>query len=139
MTLRERLIGSWKLIDYTETPVDGGPDKWRLGHDPRGAILYNPDGYMSAQLARPPEAVSDPGEPHGYQIAYSGPFTVDEESGVVTHHLEVCVIPALIGSKQSRRVKFLGDDKLVLSALESIDLDGVRSFPVITWQRISIR
>jgi len=98
-----------------------------------------PDGYMSAQLSRPPESVPDPGEPHGYHIAYSGPFTVDEESGVVTHHLEVCVIPALIGSKQSRRVKLLGDDKFVLSALEPVVLDGIRSFPAITWQRISTR
>jgi Lipocalin-like domain len=109
MTIRERLIGSWKLTGYTETPFDGGPEKQPLGDDPLGAIIYNPDGYMSAQLSRPPEAAPDPREPH----AYSGPFTVDEESGVVTHHLDVCVIPALIGTTQSRRVKFLGDDKFV--------------------------
>ena len=107
MTIRERLIGSWKLIGYTETPVDGGPEMRPLADDPLGAIIYNPDGYMSAQLSRPPEAVPDPREPHGHHIAYSGPFTVDEESGVVTHHLEVCVIPALIGSTRSRRVEFL--------------------------------
>jgi hypothetical protein len=47
-TLREQLIGAWKLASYVEKPVDGSPATYPLGETPRGLILYTPDGYMSA-------------------------------------------------------------------------------------------
>ena len=49
--IRDRLMGGWRLTAYEET-ADGKPEH-PLGDDPLGAILYTPDGYMSAQLARP--------------------------------------------------------------------------------------
>ena len=45
-TLRERLIGAWSLVSYVENPVDGSAPFHPLGADPRGLILYTPDGYM---------------------------------------------------------------------------------------------
>lgn len=51
--LRERLIGAWTLVSYQEIPVDGSESFEPLGPDPRGIIMYTPDGYMSAQLSRP--------------------------------------------------------------------------------------
>jgi hypothetical protein len=51
-TLRERLIGAWKLESYIEKPVDGSPLGHPLGEDATGLIMYTPDGYMSAQLMR---------------------------------------------------------------------------------------
>lgn len=47
--IRDRLVGGWRLTGFEEQ-VDGGIDH-PLGENPRGAILYTPDGYMSAQLA----------------------------------------------------------------------------------------
>ncbi len=88
--LREQLIGTWRLVSYIESPVDGLPKHSPLGEKPEGMIMYTPDGYMSAQLMRPgrknfasndwfmgtPEEFTE--EATGY-IAYSGPFHVDEE------------------------------------------------------------
>jgi hypothetical protein len=52
-TLRERLIGAWKLVSYVEEPVDGSAPFYPMGEEPQGIIMYTPDGYMSAQLMHP--------------------------------------------------------------------------------------
>jgi hypothetical protein len=51
--LRDRLIGAWMLVSYVEEPVDGWPGFHPLGEHPTGIIVYTPDGYMSAQPAKP--------------------------------------------------------------------------------------
>jgi hypothetical protein len=50
-TIRDRLIGGWRLMGYVVT-ADGKTDH-PLGEHPHGAILYTPDGYMSALTGRP--------------------------------------------------------------------------------------
>ena len=52
-SIRERLTGCWRLAGY-EVTADAGATDRPLGDNPLGTILYTPDGYMSAQLARPP-------------------------------------------------------------------------------------
>lgn len=52
-TLREQLIGAWKLVSYVEKPTDGSAPFYPMGEKPEGIIMYTPDGYMSAQLNRP--------------------------------------------------------------------------------------
>jgi hypothetical protein len=39
-TLRERLIGAWKLVSYVATPTDGSPPLYPMGENPMGIILY---------------------------------------------------------------------------------------------------
>ena len=51
--LRSQPIGAWKLESYVEESVDGSKCFEPLGPTPRGIIMYTPDGYMSAQLAKP--------------------------------------------------------------------------------------
>lgn len=50
MSLREQLIGAWKLQSYVEIPVDDSEPFYPLGKNATGIIMYTPDGYMSAQL-----------------------------------------------------------------------------------------
>lgn len=59
--LREQLIGAWKLVSYQEIPVDGSDPFEPLGHQPRGLIIYTPDGYMSASSPRRTVPTSAPG------------------------------------------------------------------------------
>lgn len=51
-SIRERLVGCWLLVGHSVT-ADGGEASYPLGTSPPGTILYTPDGYTSAQLARP--------------------------------------------------------------------------------------
>ncbi len=52
-TLREQLIGAWKLVSYVEKPVDGSAPFYPFSEHPQGIIMYTPDGFMSAQLCSP--------------------------------------------------------------------------------------
>ena len=51
-SLREQLIGAWKLLSYIETPVDGSPKRFPMGENAQGIIMYTPDGYMALDAAR---------------------------------------------------------------------------------------
>lgn len=129
-SIHDRLVGGWRLVSYTET-ADGGGSSRPLGDNPLGAILYTPDGYMSAQLAKPGPYEADQ-EPVAYAIAYSGPYTVDEQAGTVVHQVQVSVIPSWLGTAQTRQMQFQESDTLILSA-EGIPRDGVTT--TITWER----
>jgi Lipocalin-like domain len=72
------------------------------GENPRGAILYTPDGYMSAQLAGP-GPYKDDDRPDAYYVAYSGPYDVDQANQTVSHHVQVSVIPSWLGTTQLRQ------------------------------------
>ena len=113
-TLREQLIGAWKLVSYVEKPVDGSAPSYPMGEKPEGIIMYTPDGYMSAQLeraGRPPFASGDwfrgtveevKEEAAGY-IAYCGPFQTDEEKQQLTHSMFVSLFPNWIGQNATAR------------------------------------
>jgi len=129
--IRDRLVGGWRLMGYSVT-ADGKTDH-PPGEHPRGAILYTPDGYMSAQLAGPgPDKDDD--RPDAYYIAYSGPYDVDETKQVVNHHVDVSVIPSSLGTTQHRQARFDGPDKLTLSVSER-GADGVTTTQTINWAR----
>jgi hypothetical protein len=128
--IRERLVGGWRLVSYTEAP-DGGKASHPLGDHPLGAILYTPDGYMSAQLAKPgPDQAGQ--QPDAYAIAYSGPYTVNEQARTVDHQVQVSVIPGWVGTTQTRQVHFPEPGTLVLSAKGS-PREGTTT--TITWSR----
>ncbi len=114
--LRGRLAGCWRLTGYTITR-EGGRAERPLGDNPLGTILYTPDGYMSAQLARP------------------GPYDADEQAGTVAHQVQVSAIPSWLGSTQTRQVQFSGPDMLVLSAAEDSPGDGAPATTAIHWSR----
>ena len=129
--IRDRLVGGWRLMGY-EVTVDGKTEH-PLGENPRGAILYTPDGYMSAQLAGP-GPYKDDDRPDAYYIAYSGPYDVDETNQTVNHHVQVSVIPNWLGTTQHRRARFDGPDRLTLSVSEP-DAGGVTTTQTISWAR----
>jgi Lipocalin-like domain len=132
--IRERLVGGWRLVDYTVTDAEGGEVDRPLGANLLGTILYTPDGYMSAQLARPGPYADDQ-KPVAYAIAYSGPYDVDEQANTVVHHVQVSVIPSWLGTTQIRQVEFREPGMLVLSTSEQSPREGVMTTTTITWSR----
>lgn len=143
--LRESLIGAWKLVSYQEIPVDGSEPFEPLGHEPRGIIMYTPDGYMSAQLARPnrPHFASGDwfaGSPEEYEgeatsyIAYTGPFHVDEDARTLSHSMFISLFPDWTGQTQPRVVSIEGD-KLHLGTASPIRSGGKTVNSVLRWRR----
>lgn len=139
---RDDLLGAWHLESYV-SQSDVGVDE-PLGPNPVGIIMYTSDGYMSAQLMRRDrpaydKAATDGGTPgqmaaaaSGY-LCYSGPFTLDEAASVVSHHVEVSLLPNWVGGTQVRHGR-LEDGALVLRA-ELTSRSGASTTHVLTWRR----
>ena len=82
--------------------------------------MYNPDGYMSAQLmqqGRPAYASGDlhtgtkdemAEAAHGY-LAYAGKYELDEENQTVYHTMNVSMNPTWLGDTQPRVFKLDGN------------------------------
>jgi Lipocalin-like domain len=147
-SLRDRLIGAWRLVDVVDEPVDGSPPHRPHGDRPIGLILYTPDGYMSAQIMareRAPVASADwssltpqeyAEEARGY-FAYAGSYEVDEERGIVIHSVEVSLFPGWVGGAQVRVVQLDGD-RLVLSAGSPVESGGKLVTTRISWLRAGV-
>jgi len=139
---RDDLLGAWHLESYV-SESDGVVDE-PLGARPVGIIMYTDDGYMSAQLMRRDRpaydgAVTGGGTPdqmataaRGY-LCCSGPFSVDEAAGVVSHHVEVSLLPNWVGGTQVRHGRLDGG-ALVLRA-EVTSRSGASTTHVLTWRR----
>ncbi|MGO1501473.1 MAG: lipocalin-like domain-containing protein [Marinobacter sp.] len=144
-SLREQLIGAWKLHSYVEKPVDGSEPFYPLGKAPKGLIMYTPDGYMSAQLmadGREPFAINDfyQGSDEEYRaagssyIAYSGEFRVDEGKQTLTHSMYVSFFPNWLGQTQPRVVRLEGN-VLVLGPEKPIVSKGKDVISELVWHR----
>jgi Lipocalin-like domain len=143
--MRERLIGAWTLVSYVLDASDGSEPIHPMGADPRGFIMYTPDGYMSAQLmrtGRPAFASGNPahGTPEeftaavrGY-LAYSGSFRTDDVNETVTHAADVSLFPNWVDVDQVRRVAFDGD-LLKLSTVRPTVAGGRQFAAHLTWRR----
>ena len=145
-SLREQLIGAWKLVSYEEKPVDGSPSFYPMSEQPMGIIMYTPDGYMSAQLSKPdrkPFASGDwfKGSDDDYKqeastyIAYTGEFHVAEEARTLTHSMFISLFPNWIGQTQPRVVKIEGDD-LYLQTASPIESGGKKVNSYLKWKRV---
>ena len=144
-SLRDQLIGTWRLVSYVERPVDGSAPIHPMGEHPVGIIMYAPDGYMAVQIMRrdrQPFASGDwfRGLPEEYRaeatsyIAYAGPFAVDEERGVLRHTMEVSLFPNWTGQTQPRVVRLEGDT-LHLSTETPMPSGGRSVMAYLEWRR----
>ena len=69
----------------------------------------------------------------GY-LAYAGPYEVDEENHVVTHHMSVSMNPTWLGDTQPRYVKLDGDILEITSP--PIIVDGKEQNTKLIWKRV---
>jgi hypothetical protein len=128
VTLKDNLVGAWRLVTYEESPVDGSPTTRPLGDSPKGYIIYSADGFMAAFLSSTDErSKADP-------IAYAGPYSVDEEQQVVHQQADLSLIHEWAGKTQNRKIRIEGDRR-ILSTVSPAILSGRSTNAVITWQK----
>jgi hypothetical protein len=115
----ENFIGAWLLIDYVAQAADGTISH-PLGTDPYGIGIYTADGWMSAHLMRRDRAPFGGGRRPGIDaidpdtvvaaaagyIGYSGRYTIDTVARIVSHHVELALIPDWIGTVMARDYTF---------------------------------
>jgi len=146
-----QLVGSWSLESRVTTTADGkvltDPG---LSATPHGLLIYDRAGHVAAQLSRPgrtmamlaeecsaAQDVKGTGDTAqtilGYD-AYFGTYTVDEQAGIVTHHLDSALFPADIGKSITRHFVLAGDTLTI--KFNTIQRDGTPVTRTLTWKRL---
>lgn len=133
--VRNRLIGTWKLVSTVETLKDG-TTRETFGPHGQGFLMYEADGYMCANEVNPDRAKwADTERPTKEEalaagnstFAYCGRFQIDAQKSQVIHLPEVATDPGFVGTRQIRPYHFEAD-KLILS-------DAVKDDPeVVSWK-----
>lgn len=136
--IQEQLIGTWELRTYQDVAEDG-TIYYPLGKDATGFIMYNPDGYMSAQLMQQGRPSYASGDLHkgtteemataaeGY-VAYSGKFKIDEANATLYLTMNVSMNPTWLGNTQPREYT-LEDNVLTL-------VNGNNRNQKLIWDRV---
>lgn len=125
MTTEEQLsnaiVGAWLLESFTIAFADGRPLLHPFGEAPMGHILYSASGRMSAVLShrgRPRSGaeklemagrVSQDAKAAAFDsyLSYGGRYTVDDD--VIEHHVEVALVPDLVGTTLRRHAALDGE------------------------------
>jgi hypothetical protein len=116
-----------------------------MGADAVGFIMYVADGFMSANLMVPGRPALSGGSASSAAAAelqaaaagyfgYAGRFEVDEAARAVHHHIEVSLVPNLVGSTQRRHVALEGT--LLVLRGDPAPIAGRLAAPIITWERV---
>lgn len=145
--LKNEIIGSWKLLSYIEVPVGGEEYLFPLGTNPKGVLIFNPDGYMAVQLSvqNPVKFNSEDRLNGSYEelanrakeyIAFTGKYTINDMLAQVDYHIETSLNPNWEGVTQVRKLDFEGDI-LYQKSLEPILSNGQMVYAYMTWQKIS--
>jgi hypothetical protein len=137
--LAAQLVGAWALLHW-EIRTPDGRSRLPFGADAGGLLLYSADGWMSAALyraRRTPLAAETPAaasaEARGAvldeYLAYGGRWSL--HGNTVTHDVLHAANPALIGTRQLRHARLVGD-RLFLTAEESTPTPRTHS---IEWRK----
>jgi hypothetical protein len=105
-SLRERMIGTWKLESRTVKKPDGSVTPLPGWDGAVGYITYDRTGFMSLQFMQLNRTKESGATSY---TAYFGPFTVDEKTKTVMHHHAGDLNPDGVAAIQPREVVLEGD------------------------------
>jgi hypothetical protein len=134
--IRQQLIGSYKLISYVSYDQTGAATTLPYTV---GQISYDAAGRMSAQLmgegrsklTTPRASESERAAAYSSYISYFGSYTIEEDKGTVTHHVEGAWSPNMVGSDLVRSYEFSPDGKSLFLSVKS----GERVTGRLQWDR----
>lgn len=111
-SFRDQLVGTWIYVSSTGKREDGS-DVQRPSL--QGAVTYTADGrfhFITTRTDAPKYASSDPARPSPDEamaiasgtIAYTGTYTVDENTKTIHANIETSTFPNLVGAPNQRRI-----------------------------------
>jgi len=102
-----KLVGTWKLIEYAD--FDSVTGKWThpYGDHPRGYFTYTNSGIVNLNISseNPLIITRDSAYKHSftlvelidnYAVGYFGTYTIDYKNSTVTHHPKGGAIPWIL-------------------------------------------
>jgi len=125
-----RFHGTWRLVGRRVTHADGTVT-YPTGDNPRGFIMYSPDGYMAVEFFMPMKGPD--GKVAERFLAYAGPYEL--QGDIMLHHMQVSAQPDNIGKTFERQVSFENGD-LLLSTSPDLQA-GPGSKGSMIWRKVS--
>ena len=134
----DRVLGTWRLESVRLRMEDTGEVVEPFGPDPRGSIIFTPDGRMmtviTASRRTPPTTESEMAAAFRGMMAYTGRFTV-ERNRVVTE-VDAAWDPAWEETQQIRIVELEGDRLTLTSEVQGHPRHPGRKLRgIIVWAR----
>lgn len=141
-SLREQLVGTWKIVRVNNTRPDGSI-KQIFGPSPKGIAVFDARGNTVIVLmrsGRPKFAANnrDLGTPDEFKTtvqgthAYFGTYSVIEEDKTLVFHVEGNTFPNQEGVDTKRLISFSGDEFTWITPKPSV---GGKSEAV--WKRVN--
>lgn len=142
-SLKERLVGTWKLISSTRVVGDVA-QPWLWGPNTTGILMYTADGYMCANLTRPNRptfasadiragTIAEKAAAFDSFFAYCGRFEVNDAERSVVHKVESSLFPNWTGESQKRFVEI--NDKRLTLRTPPLLAEGKEVVAVLVWER----
>jgi hypothetical protein len=136
------LLGTWKLLSFTQEDASTGEKFSPLGSRPVGYISYSPDGRMMVILVgdnrmAPKDVVPTDQEMIRFyksMLAYAGTYTIDGNR--VVHHIDASWNQAWTGTQQIRFFKLDGGTLTLTGAAGRRGFDGRIGTSTVVWERV---
>lgn len=149
-----QLIGSWELLDHCAFPPNQEKNRaYPLGNDPKGIIVFAPDGYSSATMITsgreesspsPDQAQSNtnPAFAGGHYMAYTSRYSLEATENGTLLNLQVLLanVPDMAGNTQQRLVQITDGSQgriLSLSLVQPMKYAGEDMIVKVRWQRLA--
>lgn len=137
-----QIAGRWKLVSLDAVRPNGEVVR-EWGSNPTGYLTYDASGFVSVQIVRDPrpatssrESTSDERrEAFDTYYAYFGTFEINDEEGVVIHHIEGSPRPYEVGTDLKRSFKLTGNRLELSTAPQQLETGELRVYRLI-WERV---
>ena len=120
---KSTLVGTWRLIEYSD--FDSITDIWKhpYGEHPIGYFTYTNSGIVNLNISAEKPLVVPPDSEYTKQFSlgalldnaagYFGTYTIDSVNSIVTHHVKGGSVLYYIGTDQNRQFIIKGDTLLI--------------------------
>ena len=136
--LRQKIVGSWKLVSVVYEDRDTKERTPVLGEHPRGRQIATADGHwlalVTAEGRKVPQNDEERAQALRTMIAYTGRYRV--EGGKVITKVEAAWNEAWVGGEQTRFIRFEGDRLFIESPpMPHPNLAGKVVRVIVIWER----
>jgi hypothetical protein len=119
-----KLVGTWKLIEYADLDTATGKWTYPYGKNPHGYFTYTSTNIVNLNISRdkPVKVTEDSAKTfpisyydfiENYSFGYFGTYSIDWEKSIVTHHVKGGSVIWYTDTDQPRPFILKGDSLII--------------------------
>lgn len=118
------IVGTWRLVYFSDFDTTTNAWIFRYGKNPRGFFTYTKSGVLSINISsdNPLKISEEEGKKYTMNLfnyielnsfGYFGTYTLEPEKGMVIHHVKGGTIPWYTDTEQPRQIELKGDTAII--------------------------